>query len=190
MMIATLHILFSLQSTMDERRAVHWTAARLVVSLFRLPDRTQSFDGCATLSRFANVPADYPWTYHTQRQVVYLKLSMFTNPWYVGSTTYSAFERDPRREAKLQQIQKQRLAYFEPAVHWSHVTQSYSVFSTIVIQPVAVAVRTLLAFESTYQEILEPRLNSPWVHTLLRKQGVHLTQPRNLEASLKLLAIA
>ena len=79
----------------------------------------------------------------------------------------------------MRQIQKKRLAYYEPAIHWCHANANYSAFVTVVLQPVPGAVRALLAMESTCQEILEPRLNSPWVHTLLRKVGIHLTKPQH-----------
>ena len=105
-----------------------------------------------------------------------MKLSSFFNPWYIGPTTFSVWEWDLNRESKMRQIQKKRLAYYQPAIHWWHAQANYSAFVTVVLQPVTGSTRTLLALESTYQEFLEPRLNSPWVHTLLRKVDIHLTK--------------
>ena len=174
-------LLFGMATGVDVRRLAHWTAARLMVlSVFRLRDLHFRNKRLFNLFRCAGVPESYPWTYHEQRQVVYLKLSHLVHSSLHGTLALPPFrERDLNRESNMRQTQKKRLAYHEPAIRWCHANANYSAFVTVVLQPVPGAVRALLAMESTCQEILEPRLNSPWVHTLLRKVGVHLTKPQH-----------
>ena len=182
MILLTLILLFGAHADVDVRRLAHWIAARLIVlSVFRLRELHSRNKRLYNLFRYAGVPESYPWAYHERRQVVCLKMSSFFTPWYIGSTTFSVWERDLNRESKMRQIQKKRLAYYEPATHWWHAQVNFSAFVTVVLQPVSGTPRTLLAVESTYQEILEPRLNSPWAHTLLRKVGVHLTKSPQLQ---------
>ena len=162
---------------MDERRVAHGTAARLVVILlFRLPDRPQRFRRLRNLCRFAQNPADYSWTYHAQRQVVHLKLSLLTDPWYVGSTTFSAFEHDLNREAKLRQTLKTTSCVFRTC---RPLVACYSVIFCVFHQRDSAG-----SWRCSYA-VSFWSLNSPWAHTLLRKQGVHLSQPQQPRAVLE-----
>ena len=102
--------------------------------------------------------------------VVYIRLSLQSKHFYIGSTRLTMFERDQSRKQKFHQLTCNATAYFEPALKLWKATCTFDQFLVLPMRfirngDVAVA-------ETTLQYILRPSLSHPWINPLLRKLRV------------------
>ena len=107
---------------------------------------------------------------HHQQPCVYLRLSPWHSPCYIGATEQDVLRREHSRCRKYLQLLQGQHAFFEPALHYWKRSNNYWLFCAI---PVEIKLPTSSAWiqESKWQYMLRPHLNAPWVHRLLRKTG-------------------
>ena len=105
--------------------------------------------------------------------VVYMKVSLFHRYFYIGSTTLDIFQREQSRLRKFRQLEKNQLAYYEPALKFWHRTNTFWQYVGIPLLHVKTDV---LAVETALQKQLSPTLNWPHILPLLRKHNIQRQQ--------------
>ena len=88
------------------------------------------------------------------------------------ATAKSILQRERSRFRKFQQLLRSQHAYFEPAFHFWHRTNTYWLFTPLPVALVSPGSQ-LWASESTWQYTLKPQLNAPWIHRILARMGFH-----------------
>ena len=107
---------------------------------------------------------------HHQQPCVYIRLSPWHTPYYVGATDQDVLRREHSRSRKFLQLLRGRHAFFEPALHYWKRSNTYWLFCAVPVE-IKLPVSSVWAQESKWQYLLRPHLNAPWVHRLLRKVG-------------------
>ena len=105
---------------------------------------------------------------HHQQPCVYLRLSPWHSPYYIGATDQDVLCRERCR--KYLQLLRGQHAFFEPALHYWKRSNNYWLFCAIPIE-IRLPTFSVWVQESKWQHTLRPHLNAPWVHRLLRKIG-------------------
>ena len=107
---------------------------------------------------------------HHQQPSVYLRLSPWHSPYYVGATDQDVLRREHSRSRKFLQLLRGHHAFFEPALHYWKRSNTYWLFCAIPVE-IKLPLSSVWVQESKWQYMLRPHLNAPWVHRLLRKIG-------------------
>ena len=107
---------------------------------------------------------------HHQQPCVYIRLSPWHTPYYVGATDQDVLRREHSRSRKFLQLLRRRHAFFEPALHYWKRSNTYWLFCAVPVE-IKLPVSSVWVQESKWQYLLRPHLNAPWVHRLLRKVG-------------------
>ena len=107
---------------------------------------------------------------HHQQPCVYIRLSPWHSPYYVGATDQDVLRREHSRSCKFLQLLRGRHAFFEPALHYWKRSNTYGLFCAVPVE-IKLPVSSVWVQESKWQYLLRPHLNAPWVHSLLRKVG-------------------
>ena len=107
---------------------------------------------------------------HHQQPCVYLRLSPWHSPYYVGATDQDVLHREHSRSRKCLQLLRGHHAFFEPALHYWKRSNTYWLFCAIPVE-IKLPLSSVWVQESKWQHMLRPHLNAPWVHRLLRKMG-------------------
>ena len=107
---------------------------------------------------------------HHQQPCVYIRLSPWHTPYYVGATDQDVLRREHSRSRKFLQLLRGRHAFFEPALHYWKRSNTYWLFCAVPVE-IKLPVSSVWVQESKWQYLLRPHLNAPWVHRLLRKVG-------------------
>ena len=122
---------------------------------------TKFFSKLRHLSHACRVPFDYSWDWHVQESVIYARTTHIgfrsAAQLYVGSTGQTVYRRELARRRKLIQLSRDRVAYYEPALH--HQGNFYQGICIVLQQSPSTEHR--LAFESSLIRIYQ--LNAPWV---------------------------
>ena len=107
---------------------------------------------------------------HHQQPCVYIRLSPWHTPYYVGATDQDVLRREHSRSRKFLQLLRGRHAFFEPALHYWKRSNTYWLFCAVPVE-IKLPVSSVWVQESKWQYLLRPHLNVPWVHRILRKVG-------------------
>ena len=107
---------------------------------------------------------------HHQQPCVYLRLSPWHSPYYIGATEQDVLRREHSRCRKYLQLLRGQHAFFEPALHYWKRSNNYWLFCAIPVE-IKLPSSSVRIQESKWQYMLRPHLNAPWVHRLLRKIG-------------------
>ena len=107
---------------------------------------------------------------HHQQPCVYIRLSPWHTPYYVGATDQDVLRREHSRSRKFLQLLRGRHAFFEPALHYWKRSNTYWIFCAVPVE-IKLPVSSVWVQESKWQYLLRPHLNAPWVHRILRKVG-------------------
>ena len=107
---------------------------------------------------------------HHQQPCVYIRLSPWHTPYYVGATDQDVLRREHSRSRKFLQLLRGRHAFFEPALHYWKRSNTYWLFCAIPVE-IKLPISSVWVQKSKWQYLLRPHLNAPWVHRLLRKVG-------------------
>ena len=122
---------------------------------------TKFFSKLRSLFHACRVPFDYSWDWHVQESVIYARTTHIgfrsAAQLYVGSTGQTVYRRELARRRKLIQLSRDRVAYYEPALH--HQGNFYQGICIVLQQSPSTEHR--LAFESSLIRIYQ--LNAPWV---------------------------
>ena len=102
--------------------------------------------------------------------VVYVKFSLHSRHFYIGSTSQGIFGREQTRKRKYTQLCQGTTAFFEPALKYWHATNSFHQF--VIVPVLHTTAAELLTEETTLQYTLRPSLNHPWINPILRKLRV------------------
>ena len=105
-----------------------------------------------------------------EQPCVYIRLSPWHSPYYVGATDQDVLRREHSRSRKFLQLLRGRHAFFEPALHYWKRSNTYWLFCAIPVE-IKLPISSVWVQESKWQYLLRPHLNAPWVHRLLRKIG-------------------
>ena len=114
--------------------------------------------------------SSYTWQFFSTKSVVYCRI--FLQPEmkqfvYVGSTTQSLGERERTRWGKFKQIRAGKSVCGELSLFWHHRRSNYHVAIPLLIMQVPQAA-CLHTIEQTFINLLQPKLNAPWVRMLVR----------------------
>ena len=118
------------------------------------------------------VPSDYPWTWHQQHCMVYLRVSLAVSlrkaTLYVGSTQDNVQGREATRRRKFIQLSRKKLSYYEPALRVYHKQRDFyrGIMLALYHEPDRLA---LLAMEAALIQDVRPELNHPWVLDTLKR---------------------
>ena len=107
---------------------------------------------------------------HHQQPCVYIRLSPWHSPYYIGATDQDVLRREHSRSRKFLQLLRGHHAFFEPALHYWKRCNTYWLFCAIPVE-IKFPLFSVWVQESMWQYLLRPHLNAPWVHRLLRKIG-------------------
>ena len=107
---------------------------------------------------------------HHQQPCVYIRLSPWHSPYYIGATEQDVLRREHSRCRKYLQLLRGQHAFFEPALHYWKRSNNYWLFCAIPVE-IKRPSSSVCIQESKWQYMLRPHLNAPWVHRLLRKIG-------------------
>ena len=107
---------------------------------------------------------------HHQQPCVYIRLSPWHTPYYVGATDQDVLRREHSRSRKFLQLLRGRHAFFEPALHYWKRSNTYWIFCAVPVE-IKLPVSSVWVQESKWQYLLRPHLNAAWVHRILRKVG-------------------
>ena len=107
---------------------------------------------------------------HHQQPCVYIRLSPWHTPYYVGATDQDVLRREHSRSRKFLQLLRGRHAFFELALHYWKRSNTYWIFCAVPVE-IKLPVSSVWVQESKWQYLLRPHLNAPWVHRILRKVG-------------------
>ena len=107
---------------------------------------------------------------HHQQLCVYIRLSPWHSPYYIGATEQDVLRREHSRCRKYLQLLRGQHAFFEPALHYWRRSNNYWLFFAIPVE-IKLPSSSVWIQESKWQHMLRPHLNAPWVHRLLRKIG-------------------
>ena len=153
---------------------VQWLLAFFYVFhvYFRIWHTRQLTDALRLCKQFS-VPFHYPFEWHCQNQVLYLRVHPFRRLWYIGSTDADISKREQTRLSKFVQVRRERQAYFEPALQYWHLTDSYHDFFPVVLHACS-QVSLLRSIEASTIVQFRAQLNAPYVHRRLKKLGVPL----------------
>ena len=102
--------------------------------------------------------------------VVYVKFSLHSRHFYIGSTSQGIFGREQTRKRKYTQLCQGTTAFFKPALKYWHATNSFHQF--VIVPVLHTTAAELLTEETTLQYTLRPSLNHPWINPILRKLRV------------------
>ena len=105
---------------------------------------------------------------HHQQPCVYIRLSPWHSPYYVGATDQDVLRREHSRSLKFLPLLRGRHAFFEPALHYWKRSNTYWLFCAIPVE-IKLPISSVWVQEGKWQHLLRPHLNAPWVHRLLRK---------------------
>ena len=121
----------------------------------------------------ARFPDLYDFIYdpgHHQQPCVYIRLSPWHTPYYVGATDQDVLRREHSRSRIFLQLLRGRHAFFEPALHYWKRSNTYWLYCAVPVE-IKLPVSSVWVQESKWQYLLRPHLNAPWVHRILRKVG-------------------
>ena len=107
---------------------------------------------------------------HHQQPCVYIRLSPWHNPYYIGATEQDVLRREHSRSRKYLQLLRGQHAFFEPALHYWKRSNNYWLYCAIPVE-IKLPLSSVWVQESKWQYMLRPHLNAPRVHRLLRKIG-------------------
>ena len=107
---------------------------------------------------------------HHQQPCVYIRLSPWHSPYYIGASDQDVLRREHSRCRKYLQLLRGQDAFFEPALHYWKRSNNYWLFCAVPIE-IKLPTSSVWIQESKWQYMLRPHLNAPWVHRLLRKIG-------------------
>ena len=107
---------------------------------------------------------------HYQQPCVYIRLSPWHSPYYIGATDQDVLRREHSRSRKFLQLLRGHHAFFERALHYWKRSNTYWLFCAIPVE-IKLPLSSDWVQESKWQYLLRPHLNAPWVHRLLRKIG-------------------
>ena len=120
-------------------------------------------------------PTSYTPQFHRHPFVTYVKISHLQAKTYVGETYKGVHERELTRRRKLKQLNCDRNASCELALHYWKNTNTYHKFATIVTHNVQNSGDTKLQ-ELSNISIWQPQLNPPIVQKILKtNKYVHST---------------
>ena len=107
--------------------------------------------------------------------VIYVRLSPFRKPFYIGSSELTVFDREVSRRAKFRQLLQEKHAFYESSLRWWRATGTYYEFVAIPViwQPDKTLVRVQ---EAALISKCRPMLNYPWINPLLK--AAHIQAPR------------
>ena len=108
---------------------------------------------------------------HHQQPCVYIRVSPWHTPYYIGATDQDVLHREHSRCRKYLQLFRGQHAFFEPALHYWKRANNYWPSCAIPIET-RLPTLSIWAQESKWQYTLRPHLNAPWAHRLLRKIGL------------------
>ena len=112
-------------------------------------------------------PQTYTATWHQHKYITYIKINTLTNKVYVGETYKGIAERELTRRRKLKQLEQDRNASCELALHYWKNTNTYHKYATIVTHHVQHASLTKLQELSNISK-WQPSLNPPIVQKILK----------------------
>ena len=97
---------------------------------------------------------------HHQQPCVYIRLSPWHTPYYVGATDQDVLRREHSRSRKFLQLLRGRHAFFEPALHYWKRSNTYWLFCAVPVE-IKLPVSSVWVQESKWQYLLRPHLNAP-----------------------------
>ena len=71
---------------------------------------------------------------HHQQPCVYIRLSPWHTPYYVGATDQDVLRREHSRSRKFLQLLRGRHAFFEPALHYWKRSNTYWIFCAVPVE--------------------------------------------------------
>ena len=95
-----------------------------------------------------------------QQPCVYIRLSPWHSPYYVGATDQDVLRREHSRSRKFLQLLRGRHAFFEPALHYWKRSNTYWLFCAIPVE-IKLPISSVWVQESEWQYLLRPHLNAP-----------------------------
>ena len=97
---------------------------------------------------------------HHQQPCVYIRLSPWHSPYYIGATEQDVLRREHSRCRKYLQLLRRQHAFFEPALHYWKRSNSYWLFCAIPVE-IKLPLSSAWIQESKWQYMLRPHLNAP-----------------------------
>ena len=95
-----------------------------------------------------------------QQPCVYLQISPWFMPYYIGATDHDVLHSEHSRCRKFLQLQRDQHAFFEPALHNWRRAQNYWLYCAVPIE-IQGPSHSIWTQESKWQYILRPQLNAP-----------------------------
>ena len=99
---------------------------------------------------------------HHQQPCVYIRLSPWHSPYYIGATEQDVLRREHSRSRKYLQLLRGQHAFFEPALHYWKRSNNYWLYCAIPVE-IKLPLSSVWVQESKWQYLLRPHLNAPWV---------------------------
>ena len=128
------------------------------------------------MSRLRIRSSQYTWAFFQSKSVVYCRLFLqpeFKAFLYVGSTAQTLSDRERTRWGKFKQIRAGKSVHGELSLFWYHRRANYHMAIPMVILHVPRA-DCLHTIEQTFINLLQPRLNAPWVRALVRAKHANI----------------
>ena len=105
---------------------------------------------------------------HHQQPCVYIRLSPWHSPYYIGATDQDVLRREHSRCRKYLQLLRGQHALIEPALHSWKRSNNYWLFCAVPIE-IRLPTFSVWVQESKWQRMLHPHLNAFSTHRLLGK---------------------
>ena len=148
----------------EVQRILYWLRAQWCMAILRHECTTRFRKRIVAILQAHDVPDNFTLEWFLRTSVVYMKVSLFHRYFYIGSTTLDIFQREQSRLRKFRQLEKNQLAYYEPALKFWHRTNTFWQYVGIPLLHVKTDV---LAVETALQKQLSPTLNWPHILPLL-----------------------
>ena len=105
---------------------------------------------------------------HHQQPCVYIRLSPWHSPYYIGATEQDVLRREHSRSRKYPQLLRGQHAFFEPALHYWKRSNNYWLYCAIPVE-IKLPLSSVWVQESKWQYLLRPPLNAPGCTDFFRK---------------------
>ena len=120
--------------------------------------------------------SSYTWKFLQHKSVIYCRI--FLQPelkhfMYVGSTSQTLGDRERSRWGKYKQIRAGKSVCGELSLFWHHRRNNFHLAVPLMIMHVP-QVDCLHTIEQTFINLLQPRLNAPWVRALVKAKHAHI----------------
>ena len=117
------------------------------------------------LQKFRVSSSSYTWKFVKMTSLVYCRIFLQ----HVGSSTQTLADRERSRWGKNKQTKANKAVCGDLCLWWRHRMQNVHVPIPLLIMHVP-APRCLRTMEQTFINLLEPRLNAPWVRDLVKSK--------------------